>query len=847
MADQDQRPSPDAAMLGPAPSGQDSTATLPPDLHADARSPLDRDAARATGNAMPGVLPDPSDLAANRRYQNQAVQGEIQELGQERQSYKDYVAKYPNPPDVKPFEGKRQYANPWDAFSSPAGAILMVASALTKAPLTSAMAGFSGLMKGMNERNDKQFSDSYEQWKQNSDLAFKQSEWEVNKYKNALDVMAKDFSAGQAMWGLAAAQSGNNAAAALDDPMKQQQLVGLMERNRNAAMDGAEKVDQLAQRHAAVQSYLSANVPNVNQMNPQQRQAAEYAAGVQIDRENMAKDAGAKAAAEMMAKLRPAGTEILSDGDLATMGERGARSYLQQQESSGSVSARTGTHMGLYQMDTGHLGMLGMYSPSTGLIHTSQGDFTPAQFTDPKDPKARAAQEEAMDREERIVDGIMQDPEVHALIGQPIAGDPDKKLNYGAVLAYIHHHAGSALTDAPTARRALVKNLSDITSSNVSDNMRNMGDGNLGTINYMKAAASAYDKAQAVGRAQNEEKQSINDEASSRYGGKETAAQAHERVVQEGMDAPYNLPLPEAAARADQILGKGGPGKSGKSTKFDQQVQAGVEWEQAHPAPPKQTAAEAETREAQKRIDLADRQTITLPTPERDILDTQVSSAAIGKPLTRAEARTVNNQTKNMTGARYGKDLQDIAKLRDSVARAAALEHKINPNDPNSIKMVAGLFAPLGIGLDQLGAPFGKEPKVLEALNELQFTKSDLLQESGATGRLAAPVSALMSALRPNQPPGALDKALEHVIDSLTREYETQYVIMNRGYGDQGFTADAKALKLTNPFKPDTPKAKAAAPGENVVSKGVAQGKPFRLVVDPATGNITAVVEPAAK
>lgn len=133
--------------------------------------------------------------------------------------------KPPEPFDFKPFEFKGEMHDPVSAFGSTASTLAIIASAFTRAPLTSALNASAKAMNALRQNDMQTYELQFGEWKQNTDYAIKRSTLENEQYKEALDLMKTNFNEGVSLLNSYAILNGND------------QLISTLRADPKAAVD----------------------------------------------------------------------------------------------------------------------------------------------------------------------------------------------------------------------------------------------------------------------------------------------------------------------------------------------------------------------------------------------------------------------------------------------------------------------------------------------------------------------------------------------------------------------------------------------------------------------------------
>lgn len=126
------------------------------------------------------------------------------------QKLRDFAAENPYPmPDIKPWEDKLPEPDPAKAFGGWASAFGILAGAITKRPLKSSLNASAAAMNAVRENDLAAYADAKQSWKENTELAIKQAEWEAQAYDQAWELMKTDQKLGEAQLQMVAAQTDN--------------------------------------------------------------------------------------------------------------------------------------------------------------------------------------------------------------------------------------------------------------------------------------------------------------------------------------------------------------------------------------------------------------------------------------------------------------------------------------------------------------------------------------------------------------------------------------------------------------------------------------------------------------
>ena len=208
-----------------------------------------------------------------------AIQGQADALKGEqaasKQAQTDIAAiKPPDVVHVDPWTGHEPEADPLKAFGSTATALAVIASAFTRTPLVNALNAAAVSMRSIRSNQLSAYADAKETWKENVDIALKNSDLEYKGYQAALDRMKTNYDIGMSMWRDTANTYGNMAAGALTEVKDmaemanaQQRLNMQIDEHRAALEDRARQWDQ------SIVAAKKAN-PGYDKMSTEEKNAA---------------------------------------------------------------------------------------------------------------------------------------------------------------------------------------------------------------------------------------------------------------------------------------------------------------------------------------------------------------------------------------------------------------------------------------------------------------------------------------------------------------------------------------------------------------------------------------------
>jgi hypothetical protein len=95
-------------------------------------------------------------------------------------------------------ERQKYETNPLESFGSLASVFAIAASAFTHAPMENALNGSAAAMNAVRARDDKAYDRAFAAFKENMDLAVKRHQMMHENYQDAMDLMLKDSTLGEA-------------------------------------------------------------------------------------------------------------------------------------------------------------------------------------------------------------------------------------------------------------------------------------------------------------------------------------------------------------------------------------------------------------------------------------------------------------------------------------------------------------------------------------------------------------------------------------------------------------------------------------------------------------------------
>lgn len=149
--------------------------------------------------------------------------------------------------EPQPFKAPEEKFNPVEAFGSSAATLGLLASLLTKQPLTAALNSSAAAMQAFRQRDIDAYDKAFSEWKANTDIAYKRAQFEQQNYRDAMTMMNQDFNRGYAYARTLASLNQDEAAlAALDtaDPMDFVKLVDGREKLTKSLLDNHDKLER---------------------------------------------------------------------------------------------------------------------------------------------------------------------------------------------------------------------------------------------------------------------------------------------------------------------------------------------------------------------------------------------------------------------------------------------------------------------------------------------------------------------------------------------------------------------------------------------------------------------------
>ncbi len=185
-------------------------ATLPADMLAPTGSLM-----KDYGAIRSGMQSAAKDEQTAGKEKDAAIAAQRGEIDKERVDLKNFQKDNPFPhPDIKPWTQKPPENNPIERFGSWASAFGILAGAITKTGLASSLNASAAAMNAMRQNDLDGYERARQAWKENTEIAIKNAEWEAKGYQNAFELFKTDQSLAQASALTVAAQADNKAAMA---------------------------------------------------------------------------------------------------------------------------------------------------------------------------------------------------------------------------------------------------------------------------------------------------------------------------------------------------------------------------------------------------------------------------------------------------------------------------------------------------------------------------------------------------------------------------------------------------------------------------------------------------------
>lgn len=205
------------------------------------------------------------DATANK---DKAIQEQRAVVQGQRQDLKDFAKNNPFPkPDIKPFTENPPENKPLENFGSWASIIGIVAGAITQRGIATSLNASAAAMSALTENNWDLYNEHKETWRQNTELAIKQADWEAKSLGHALSLIEKDMNLGLTEAELVLAQADNQAALGLVKQGNIKALFDMQQSMATFAAEGPKRQWEMMQFNAATAA-VQAKVEEWRQQNP---------------------------------------------------------------------------------------------------------------------------------------------------------------------------------------------------------------------------------------------------------------------------------------------------------------------------------------------------------------------------------------------------------------------------------------------------------------------------------------------------------------------------------------------------------------------------------------------------
>ena len=190
--------------------------------------------------------------------------------------------KAPEKPDLKKFDQPFPEPDPIKGFGSWASALGILAGALTRQPLTSALNASAAAMKAIRATDLDRYAEAKASWKENTDLALKNADLEWKAYNAAFEKIDKGYGPMWAALKEAGATYGN---VAMQSETQLEHAQSLALRQQEATLRTREVQMALDERTRTLDQAIErarTDNPGWEKMTPQQKNAAVAKAGQDI-------------------------------------------------------------------------------------------------------------------------------------------------------------------------------------------------------------------------------------------------------------------------------------------------------------------------------------------------------------------------------------------------------------------------------------------------------------------------------------------------------------------------------------------------------------------------------------
>lgn len=146
--------------------------------------------------------------------------------------------------------------NPVSEFGSFASAMAIIASGLTRAPLTTALNAAAAGMNAVKQTNLQNYEEAYKTWKANTDVAHQQAEWEIGRYHDALDAIKTDYADGMSKFKTMALLTDNKAAQMAAEGGDPKQIIDYLQGYQRLLDGSRARAEDIEDRSAITKATL---------------------------------------------------------------------------------------------------------------------------------------------------------------------------------------------------------------------------------------------------------------------------------------------------------------------------------------------------------------------------------------------------------------------------------------------------------------------------------------------------------------------------------------------------------------------------------------------------------------
>ena len=230
----------------------DQTASLPADMLAPVN-----DLSKAGQQAIAGIKSAGKEQVAALEQENKVLEDKRNLLVKQEKESKDYDATHPFPkPDIKPWTEKPPENDPLKRFGSWASAFGILAGAITKTGLSSSLNAAAAGMNAIRQNDMDAYHEAKAAWKENTEIAIQQAEWESKAYQHGWDLMAKNQALGLAQLQTSAEQAKNKGMIAAIKAGDYKTAFEISTGLANFAKDGPERVLRMQELGAKIEDQM---------------------------------------------------------------------------------------------------------------------------------------------------------------------------------------------------------------------------------------------------------------------------------------------------------------------------------------------------------------------------------------------------------------------------------------------------------------------------------------------------------------------------------------------------------------------------------------------------------------